>query len=209
MRRVLPLLFLLSLLPALPAGATSCAPTTVTPEDLVAGGLVLDGFPYDHAVVGTVDAVTTQETGDTPGRTFVEVSVVGVFGADLPWTGVVLTMADPGWMAGYPFEVGRSYFIPFVAVGPAEEVNYVQACDPVVEVADAEATAARLAVVAGDAGLPFAYPVATGLSGAFATVLVLGVLGGLAYWTLRMRRQAREGFSGTGSDPPRPPGPLP
>jgi hypothetical protein len=208
-RRILPLLFFLTIA-ATPAAATTCAPREVATDDLVAGGLESRSHDYDFAVVGRVAAVTTDMSeGENHGRTYVEISVSGAFGTRTGWSGVVVTTPDPGWVSGYAFEEGRSYFVPFVAEGPDGMINYVGACDLVEEVADADVTAAHLAEVASENGVDFVYPIATSASGAFVTVIFLGVLGFLLWWTVRMRRSSRTRLSGTGSDPLQPPEPRP
>src|SRR5690606_33027683 len=113
------------------------------------------------------------------------------------------------WVSGYAFEEGRSYFVPFVAEGPDAMINYVQAGDLGEELADAAVTAAQLAESASENGGDFVYQIATSPSDGFVTVIFLGVLGFLLWWTVRMRRSSRTRLSGTGSDPLQPPEPRP
>jgi hypothetical protein len=59
-------------------------------------------------------------------------------------------------MAGYPYESGRTYFIPVQAEGPDGQPNYSFTCDPISEVEAAIAT--DLAQRASNAGIPFSTP---------------------------------------------------
>ncbi len=137
----------------LPAGALTCAhfPEN-TPESLVRNRLTLpapDTRSYDMAVVGTVRRITTDEDGDSPtyGRTTVEVEMDGFFydgvlGAT-PADVWLVTSPDPGWLQGYGFVEGRSYFIPLLFAGPLGEPNYSFFCDPITEVSDPASTGSR------------------------------------------------------------------
>ncbi len=191
----------LLMLVATPAAALTCAPPDMTPDELVAADLKSPRGNYDLAVVGEVVSVTTDMSeGDTHGQTFVQMSVVGVFGSTSSGRAFVATTPDPGRMSGYPFEEGMSYFVPVLTSGPGGEVNYVHACDPVEELADAEAAAARLANVAAENGIDYTFPIVGGGSGALVTVLFVVLLGGLLFWTGKKRQASRRELYVTGSD---------
>lgn len=124
-----------------------------TPESIVRGSEQLSsGEPffdrYDFAITGTVTTVVTVERpgSETYGRTMVTVDVINGFGLDFITPEIELTQSDPGWMAGYPFVVGHTYFIPVTAVGPNSETNYSFVCDPITEI-DGD----RAAALAGEA----------------------------------------------------------
>lgn len=199
------LVTLISLM-ALPAGALTCAPPDMSPEDLVAANLESPSNRYDLAVVGRVVAITTDlSESETHGRTYVQLSLVGMFGAtNAGGRGFVVTTPDSGWVSGYAFEEGADYFIPLAAAGPQGEVNFVGACDPVERLTDAEATAMELAGVAVDNGVEHTYPIEDGGGGSLATMIFLVVMGGLLFWTGRKRQASRRHLNATGSDP-RPP----
>lgn len=190
---------------ATPAAALTCAPPDLTSDELVAADLVSPSNAYDLAVVGQVVGITTDlSEGDEHGRTYVQLSVTGVFGSTSAGQGIVVTTPDPGWNSGFPFEEGVSYFVPILVSGPQGEVNFVGACDLVEELTDPAATAQRLATVAAGNGVDYTYPIASGGGAVLATVLVLALLGGLLFWTARMRQSSRRELNGTGSDPRRP-----
>jgi len=121
------------------AGATSCAPPTDgSARSIVAGTEVLWGDHaffelYDYAVTGTVVDVVTDETqgSATYGATEVHVEVINGFGVDQIGERVVVHQSDPGWMSGFAFERGSTYFIPLVHVGPNGEPDYSFLCDPI------------------------------------------------------------------------------
>lgn len=126
---------------AAPAAALSCAPhPDGSPAAIASGSERLasgDAFfdTYDAAVLGTVAAIATDE-GDTGtyGATTVTVEVAAVLGdASLP-ASAEISSPDPGWMSGYPFEVGRTYLIPVQLVGPAGQRNASFVCDPISEI---------------------------------------------------------------------------
>jgi len=136
------------------SSASSCAPhPRGSPLDIALGREVLAvdaTFPerFDGAILGVVTHVRTQDDGDRPdyGRTEVTVRVTGEFGPEVPDPATVV-QDDPGWLHGYPFELGRHYFIPYVQSADGLRSH---ACDPVSEVAEAEAFA--LVRVAGTHG---------------------------------------------------------
>ena len=119
--------------------ATSCAmPTDGSARSIVAGTEVLWGDHtffdlYDYAVTGTVVEIVTDETqgSATYGATEVHVEVINGFGIDQIGEQVVVHQSDPGWMSGFAFERGSTYFIPLVHVGPNGEPDYSFVCDPI------------------------------------------------------------------------------
>lgn len=147
-----------------PSVALSCAAPPAGVPRIAANGGEVAGRPffdeYNLAVVATVTALETDEVpgSATYGATTIEVDVALVLGDDEAAEHMQLSAADPGWLAGYPFGVGRSYFVPVDAVGPDGEVNHTFVCTPITEVADAEITADRLAAVAAESGVPHARP---------------------------------------------------
>jgi hypothetical protein len=153
-----------------PAGALSCAPDEAATPEAIAGGTyrASDGSTfldsYDFAVVGTVVAIRTDEREGSPtyGSTEIDLDVDGVFGVPVAPARMTLEAGDPGWMVGYPFEPGRSYFVPVLAEGPEGQVNWTFLCDPISEVTDPEALSAELAGLAGGAGLAYGTPAEPG-----------------------------------------------
>jgi hypothetical protein len=160
-----------------PAGALSCAahpdgsPQAIASgtEQLAGGGRFFD--QYDFAVIGAVTAIRTDERQGSPtyGATEVDVTVAGVLGVDEAPHSMTLRAGDPGWMVGWPFEVGASYFVPVDAVGPEGQVNWTFGCDPVAQVDDPAATVAELAPLASAAGISLAPPADDGQGGASAS----------------------------------------
>jgi len=137
--------------PARPAVALSCAPfpdTGMSPRSIVAGTeTMLNGRSffesYDFAVTGTVSSVTTDEvTGSaTYGSTAVVFDVLNAYGLETVGRALVVNESDPGWMTGYQFEIGQTYFVPLKAVGPQGRPNYSFVCDPITPMTLAEAMA--------------------------------------------------------------------
>jgi hypothetical protein len=148
-------------LATLPAEALSCAPPSGTPEDLIRS-TGEGGFwdTYDLALVGKVLSVITDEEDEsvTYGRTEIEVEVEVLLGSQEASHTFSLTASDPGWLNGYPYVVGTSYFIPISNRGPNGEPNYTFLCDPITEVADPTIVTARLIEVSEAIGLPYALP---------------------------------------------------
>jgi hypothetical protein len=143
-----------------PAMALSCAahpdgsPRSIASgtDRLVTGIAFFDA--YDFAVIGSVAMIETVDGAEIhAGRTTVSVDVMALLGPGEPDRRVAITSPDPGWMAGYPFEIGATYLIPVKAVGPMGEPNYSFLCDPISEVDPAFLT--ELGRLASNAGLPF------------------------------------------------------
>ena len=151
---------------ATPAGALDCMPhPDGTPESIAAGTEVLaSGQPffdqYDYAVIGTVTGIRTDEREGSPtyGATEIDVRVDGVLGTEAAPAATTLRALDPGWMAGFPFEVGTAYFIPVLARSEEGVVNFTFGCDPVTALDDPVAGAAALGAVADESGIAFATP---------------------------------------------------
>jgi hypothetical protein len=124
-------------------------------EELVTGQDFFD--VYDFAVAGTVTAIRTDEVSGsaTYGATDVIVDVIAGYGTQNITSSITISQSDPGWLAGYFFEVDKTYFIPVVAVGPNEERDYSHLCDPISEITAADA--AELPAIAID-GISIAYP---------------------------------------------------
>jgi hypothetical protein len=147
-----------------PAHALSCAPhPDGSPESIASGTEELaSGQPflaqYDYAVVGTVTGIRTDEREGSPtyGATEIDVRVDGVLGTDSAPTSTTLRAADPGWMAGYPFELGVAYLIPVVARSDDGTVNFTHGCDPVTVLDDPVAWTMSLGELADGAGIAFA-----------------------------------------------------
>lgn len=142
-----------SLAGAPPAGATSCAPhPDGRPAAIVSGQERLStGKPffatYDLAIAGTVRSVRTDRRGgsSTYGLTRVRVAVLAAFGVEAIAPTLIVPQADPGWLNGYPFRRGRTYFIPLRRAGDGGLANAF-VCDPISEMTPA--AAARLAAIA-------------------------------------------------------------
>lgn len=124
------------------ASALMCAPhPDATPRAIAEGTeeLSVDGTFrefYDGAIFGTVVSMTTQNDGEQSddGRTEVVVDVTGTFGPQVGSRAVVVE-DDPGWLNGYPFNVGTHYFIPYVL---NQKGTYSHLCDPIAEVDPAD-----------------------------------------------------------------------
>jgi hypothetical protein len=143
-----------------PAGALSCAAhPDGSPEAIASGTERLstgtDFFDsYDYAVIGTVTDIRTVWAGEADyGATTLSVDVVAVLGEGIARESVEISSPDPGWMAGYAYEVGTGYFIPVQRNGPEGQPNYSFVCDPITEVDVSIAT--ELRHIASDAGIPF------------------------------------------------------
>ena len=89
---------------------------------------------YRGAVLATVTGVDTDERegSATYGSTIVRMDVLGTFG-DVAADQARLEMPDPGWMLGYSFEAGATYFVPV-----RHEPTDVMACEPITRVENAE-----------------------------------------------------------------------
>lgn len=194
-------------IPATPASALFC-PTdqSMSPSQVLEAGLASGNQSYDLAFVAAVQSETI-----TQHQQSVEVELIGVYGQGSAPLTTTVTFSGPGVAGGSldSFEVGTSYFIPVLAVGPDGETNWTTSCDPISVVEDPDTTAVELAVAADAGGLEFALPrqaAADGSSGPVATILVVAVLLGLFLWTGRRLRMSR--VSGTDSGPPQPRAPL-
>ena len=134
-----------------PAVATSCVGLEgMTPQNLLAGRPMHDSTlfeQYDLAVVGTVTAIRTNDAQGGATRTTVDVHS-GFNVAQLPPT-IDVASDDPGWMNGYAFAHGKTYFIPVAHPGPNGQPYYSFVCDPIFELPGAGA-AADLEAVAED-----------------------------------------------------------
>jgi len=146
-----------------PVAALSCAPHPDSSPAAIASGTAIlsseDEFfdSYDFAVVGTVSEVRTVGEGEPDyGATTIHLKVVAVLGRESAPQAMTITSPDPGWMAGYPYESGRTYFIPVQVEGPGGQPNYSFLCDPITEV-DA-GIALDLAQPASEAGIPLSTP---------------------------------------------------
>ncbi|HEX6945814.1 MAG TPA: hypothetical protein VF246_00460 [Acidimicrobiia bacterium] len=203
------LLALIAFFLALPVAAQTCVTDqAMTPSQVLEAGLRSGAQEYDLAFVAVVESEDKAENQQSA-----LVDLVGVYGeASAPATATV-TFASPGIAGGSieELQVGTAYFIPVVATGPDGQANYTTSCDPIVEVDDPEDFAVDLAVVAESQGIEFSLPVQTGGSGGagLVTVVFLGVLGLLLYWTLRMRQSSRRRLRPTDSDPHPPREPRP
>lgn len=146
-----------------PAGALSCAAHPDGSPAAIASGTErlsteADFFDsYDYAVIGTVTEIRTVGTGEPDyGATTLSIDVVAVLGKGTATERIKISSPDPGWMAGYPYEVGAGYFIPVQRTGPEGQPNYSFACDPITEVD--VSIAAELGQLASDADIPFSTP---------------------------------------------------
>lgn len=136
-----------------------------SPEAIAAGTERLAGGAggffdrWDAAVIGRVVAIRTDERAGSPsyGDTQIDLVVAGVLGTTAAPRTITLQADDPGWLAGHPFEVGSSYFVP-VAEGPAGESNWTDGCDPITKLGDAAATVAQLQPIAEVAGIALTEP---------------------------------------------------
>lgn len=142
--------------PGNPAMALSCAehpegsPTAIVQgrDDLASGNPFFEH--YDFAITGTVGEITTNNDGesDNYGFTQLEVAVINGYGIDSVPDVVTVSEPDPGWLQGYEFTSGDTYFIPiFITDGPDGEQNNSNGCDPITQltVADAEQLALQAA----------------------------------------------------------------
>lgn len=115
------------------AVATSCVMHEDASAAAILAGeerLALEGGFAEHyrgAVLGTVTGVDTDERegSATHGSTVVRMDVLGTFG-DVAADQARIEMSDPGWMSGYAFEPGATYFVPV-----RHEPTTVMACEPI------------------------------------------------------------------------------
>lgn len=199
------LMALLSLfLVATPAGALTC-PTdqAMTPAQVLEAGLRSGSQKYDMAFVALVRSETTTQTDQV-----VAVELVGVYGSASAPATTTVTLGMPGVAGGSidSFEVGTAYFIPVVAIGPADQSNYTWPCDPISVVDSPDTTAIDLAVISEASGIEFSLPgqLEGDGSGALVALVFVVVMGGLLFWTGKKRQASRRQLNATGSDP-RPP----
>lgn len=137
--------------PARPALALDCAvfpEADMSPRSIVAGTETMwNDRPFfesfDFAITGTVTSITTDDAAGsaTYGKTEVSFDVLNGYGLETVEESLVVTESDPGWISGYLFEPGRTYFVPLKAFGPQGEPNYSFLCDPITEMTLAEAEA--------------------------------------------------------------------
>lgn len=146
-----------------PVGALTCSPhPDGSPAAIASGTERLSSEEkffdkFDYAVVGTVTEIRTVGVGEPDyGATTIDLDVVAVLGDEPAAQTMVISSPDPGWMSGYPYRTGVTYFIPVKAEGPKGEPNYSFLCDPISEV-DAGITS-DLAPRASTAGIPFSTP---------------------------------------------------
>ena len=143
-----------------PASATSCAQAP-RPVEVVTGGTYGDGTPYlapgDFAVVGRVTAVeplaTPTVTDSFGARRFtVRVVPLASFAGTAPGR-LDLTVADRGGMYGYPFQAGRTYFIPVTQDGDLPPISL---CAPIALLPEVgvDAEVAALIAAATAKGVP-------------------------------------------------------
>jgi hypothetical protein len=145
------------------AGATSCAGPGAPPRSLVAGVPAYDGAEgtlwsaYDLAITGTVVEIRTDEERDSAayGATEIIVEVINAMGVDSISDQVTISARDPGWMDGYAFALGRTYFVPLKSPGPEGQQYWSFVCDPISEISASDASALLVEVAAG---IPTAVP---------------------------------------------------
>jgi hypothetical protein len=148
-----------------PAAALSCAAHPDGLREAIASGteVLAGGEPffesYDFALIGTVARITTDEQQESPrfGATTIVFDVAATLVPAPEAAQLVVSASDPGWMSGYAFAVGRSYFVPVLGTGPQGEPNDSFVCDPITEVAE-PAAADALAPLAAAAGIAFVRP---------------------------------------------------
>ncbi len=148
------------------AAATSCVPSP-SPEQVVTGSPGYDGAPYleagDYAVIGRVTAVNRlpQPTpspspgGITP-QYEVLVAALAYFAGPSRGRDLRFTVPDLGHF-GYPFQQGRTYFIPVTDEGG---LNMISLCTAVAALPDTGPTLTqetdRLIAAATAKGVPAA-----------------------------------------------------
>lgn len=118
------------------ASATMCAPPP-RPVEVVTGGSDPDGTPYlapgDYAVIGLVTAVELlpEPTATGPQQSWapryrVRMAARAYFAGPVLGERVDLGVVDLG-MYGYPFQVGRSYFVPVKSGGELPPISLCEA----------------------------------------------------------------------------------
>lgn len=219
-------LLLLGLAPT-PAAALSCATNmSHTPAQLLRGATwvtTVDGAEtlfdsYDYALVGRVTAIRPTVPPPTGAdasfrRLSVDVEVLTAFNRAATDAEVTITMGDRGEMLGYPFEIGRTYFMVVrdAQLGVCGPTAPIDAADvPALQSAAREGgvTVAVPPAATTPAAAPAArVPAAAGRpAGSGPAALVAGVsvvaLGGLAAGVaVRSRRRDTAGDDAAGSGP--------
>jgi hypothetical protein len=146
-----------------PVAALTCAEHPDGSPEAIASGTerlssedrFLDHF--DYAVIGTVTEIRTVEAGQPDyGATTITVSVEGLLGQSPAPDQIEINSPDPGWMSGYPYRRGTTYFIPVQTEGPDGQPNYSFLCDPISEVQ--QGVTGELSQLAAQSGITFSTP---------------------------------------------------
>lgn len=122
-----------------PTAALSCAPREGTLIELLDGsGTLASGHPlfdeFDFAFTGTVGEIRTDDVDGSPtyGATDVVFDVIDGYGTDAVASRLTVHQADPGWLSGFPYRKGGTYFVPVpYAIDDQRPVSFV--CDPIFE----------------------------------------------------------------------------
>ena len=164
-----------------PAFAVSCVDLPDTIPDEVAAGddPAVGGRPfferYEVAVVGKVTRVRTDKRPGSPsyGLTRTTFAVHAGFGdRSVPAT-IDVRSDDPGWMSGFAFREGSTYFVPLALTGPADDEYFSQLCDPISELSATRARDLLARRQAGGGTHPVVGAVALLVGGVVAYLLLL------------------------------------
>jgi hypothetical protein len=147
-----------------PADALSCAPHPDASPQAIASGtdqLATGGHffdRWDRAVLATVVAIDTRESEPRYAFTTITLDVHAVLGSpDAPST-MELSAPDPGWMSGPMLELGSTYLVSVMTVGPDGDRNWTHACDPLTVVADPADLVDELVPLARVSGIALSTP---------------------------------------------------
>lgn len=118
---------------------------------LVEGGDATLWSAFDLVVTGTVVDIETNERRDSGayGATVITFDVINAMGVASIDDRVLISSIDPGWVNGYAFEVGSTYFVPLKSPGPAGQRYWSFLCDPISRITPSDAAELTTAVMTG------------------------------------------------------------
>lgn len=176
---------------------------------MVAGAPLVEGddatlwSAFDLVVTGTVVDIETNERRDSGayGATVITFDVINAMGVASIDDRVLISSSDPGWVNGYAFEVGSTYFVPLKSPGPAGQRYWSFLCDPISRITPSDAAELTTAVMTGvptatpgglDSPEPRVVepvkPPAVEYGVPAGPIVIAVVVAGVAGWSVRRRR---------------------